>query len=74
MIGFFLIILGVIFLLKNFGVISGSVWGILWPALLIVAGLGMILRRGRHGFFWEERFGWRKQEKKDEESNKILHV
>lgn len=62
MLGFLLVILGVIFLLKNLGFISENVWGILWPAFLIVAGLNLIIRKNYPGFFWEERFGWRKRE------------
>lgn len=66
MVGFLLIIAGVIFLLKNLGVISGSAWEILWPVLLIVAGLTLITRRDSQGFFFQELFGW-KRKKSDEE-------
>ena len=33
-ISYALIILGVVFLLKNLGIISSSVWGIIWPLIL----------------------------------------
>jgi hypothetical protein len=67
MFGFLLIIIGIIVLLKNLGFISGNVWDIFWPALLIVVGLSLVLRRRSGGFFWEERFGWGKKERRDGE-------
>lgn len=57
-----LIVTGIVFLLKNLGYISGTAWSIIWPVILIVIGLGLILKRRDQGFFWEERFGWRKKE------------
>lgn len=66
-IGLIVIIIGIVFLLQNLGYISEGAWSIIWPAILIVIGLGIILKRGGHGFFWEERFGWRKKEIKKEE-------
>jgi len=66
-IGFILIIIGVVFLLQNLGYISEGAWSIIWPAILIVIGLAIILRRRDHGFFWEERFGWGKKEIKEKE-------
>lgn len=46
-----LIAIGVIFLLKNLGVISGEIWGLIWPTLIILLGLSLLLRpRKRH--FW----------------------
>jgi len=65
--GLILLISGVVFLLQNLGYISEGAWSIIWPATLIVIGLGLILKRRNHGFFWEERFGWRKREIKKEE-------
>ena len=56
--GFLLVTIGILFLLKNFGFIAGDVWDILWPMLLIAAGVNLILRKRYPGFFWEERFGW----------------
>ena len=64
--GLILLIIGVVFLLKNLGYISEPTWSIIWPAILIVIGLGVILKRKGQGFFWEERFGWRKKEIKEE--------
>ncbi|MCX6813531.1 MAG: DUF5668 domain-containing protein [Candidatus Azambacteria bacterium] len=65
----FLIIIGSAFLLKNLGYISGSTWGIIWPALLIVFGIGILLRKGRDDFFWKECCGWRKKEIEDKKDN-----
>jgi len=64
--GLILLIIGVVFLLQNLGYISGAAWSIIWPAVLIVIGLGIILKRKDRGFFWEERFGWGKKEIKKE--------
>ena len=35
---------GVVFLLQNFNVIHGDVWRFLWPAVLIMVGLGMLAK------------------------------
>jgi len=43
--GIVIIVLGVVFLLKNLGVISGVSWGIIWPAMVIVFGLALISRK-----------------------------
>ncbi len=64
--GLILSITGVVFLLKNLGYISGAAWSIIWPVILVVIGLKIILKRKDQGFFWEERFGWRKKEIKEE--------
>lgn len=61
MTGFLLVIIGAIFLFKNLGFILGSVWDIVWPVLLIVAGLNLIFRRSSGGLFWKEPFGWRRK-------------
>ena len=65
--GLILIIIGIVFLLQNLGYISGAAWSIIWPAILIVIGIAILLKRRNHGFFWEERFGWGKKEIKKEE-------
>ena len=66
-IGFILIIIGAVFLLQNLGYISEGAWRIIWPAISIVIGIGILLKKRDHGFFWEERFGWRKKEIKEKE-------
>jgi predicted membrane protein len=35
---------GVVFLLQNFGIIQHDVWRFLWPGILILIGLGMLAR------------------------------
>ncbi|MFH1866653.1 MAG: DUF5668 domain-containing protein [Patescibacteria group bacterium] len=40
-----LVILGVVFLLKNLGIISGDVWGVIWPLLIIALGVSMFYKR-----------------------------
>jgi len=64
--GLILIIIGAVFLLQNLGYISEGAWSIIWPAILIVIGLGILLKRKDHSFFWEERFGWGKKKIKEE--------
>lgn len=60
--GLILIIIGLVFLLQNLGFVSEGAWSIIWPAVLILLGLALVFKRKNHGFFWEERFGWRKKE------------
>ncbi|MCK4354897.1 hypothetical protein KAW43_00900 [Candidatus Parcubacteria bacterium] len=58
---FLLIILGVIFLLKNLGIITGDLFGIIWPLVLILLGVWIIVLRYEWKFrthrvmkkFWE---------------------
>ncbi len=59
--GWLLILIGLIFLLKQLGVLSGSAWGVIWPALLIVWGLVVLTRKGKGGCWC---CGSGKQEKK----------
>ena len=46
--GIFLIVIGVIFLLNNYGFIQGEAWGKLWPIFIILPGIFMLLRPRRH--------------------------
>lgn len=46
-IGFFILALGLIFLLRNLGWIHGFDWDLVWPILIIAFGLSMIFKR-RH--------------------------
>jgi len=55
MFGLLLILLGVVFLLKNLGIITGDVWNIIWPSILIIFGLYLLIRipfRRRHFKDW----------------------
>lgn len=47
MFGLIILIIGILFLLKNLGLISGNLWNIFWPLLLIAIGLGLMLKK-RH--------------------------
>ena len=42
--GIIIILIGVIFLLKNLGIITG-VGNVLWPVLIIVFGLSLIFKK-----------------------------
>lgn len=75
--GFIILIVGVVFLLENLGIISGGVWTILWPCLVIAVGLGIVWKRKKREDRWEkfgdgmrkfgekmgEKFGEREKEK-----------
>ena len=63
--GIILIVIGVVFLLQNLGYISEGAWSIIWPAILIIIGIAIFLKRRNSRFFWEERFGWRKKQIKE---------
>lgn len=47
------IVIGIVFLLKNLGVITGDVWGIIWPLILIVFGVYLTLKAHRCRLFWD---------------------
>jgi hypothetical protein len=47
-VGFFLLALGALFLLKNLGVIYGDTWDILWPLLIIAFGASLIFKKRHH--------------------------
>jgi len=55
-----LIIIGTLFLLKNLGIVTGNVWDILWPIILIALGFYIALKTHRCRIFWERI--WRKLE------------
>ena len=56
---YFLIIIGIVFLLKNLGLLPVGAWGIIWPFLLIAWGLSMIFGRHRYwrGWWWPRQGG-----------------
>jgi len=43
--GTLLILLGILFLLKNLGILSGNLWDVFWPLILIALGLSILLKR-----------------------------
>jgi len=42
--GLIVFVVGVIWLLQNLGLISGMVWSLVWPVLVIAAGVGLMMR------------------------------
>jgi hypothetical protein len=60
-IGLIIVCLGTIFLLRNLGILSGAMWEIFWPSLIIVFGLAMIFKKKRKSGFW----GQEKTKKKE---------
>jgi hypothetical protein len=54
------VIIGVVFLLRNLGVISGDVWGVIWPIALVAFGLYLFLKHYYWKMFWDR--VWRKLE------------
>lgn len=43
--GLIIIVIGVLLLLQHFGLITGDVWSVFWPVVLILAGLVLVLGR-----------------------------
>jgi len=66
-IGFILIIIGVVFLLQNLGYISEGAWSIIWPAILIIFGLWILLRKREEGFFLAPLENFWKKKKSEKE-------
>jgi hypothetical protein len=46
-VGFFILALGLIFLLRNLGWIQGDFWDLIWPLLIIAFGASLIFKK-RH--------------------------
>lgn len=44
MLGAALIIVGIIFLLKNIGIMPEIAWDVVWPVLVIVIGVVMVFK------------------------------
>ena len=45
--GFVILALGVLFLLRNLGVVSGDIWDLMWPIAVIALGISILLKK-RH--------------------------
>lgn len=43
--GLIVILVGVLFFLKNIGIINSINWDILWPVLVMLIGVSMVLRK-----------------------------
>lgn len=46
-VGSIVLALGVLFLLRNLGVISGDIWGWLWPAAIMALGISILTKKRR---------------------------
>jgi len=55
--GLVIFALGVIYLLRNLGIITAEFWGIFWPSLLIVFGLTFIYKRHQRKNWWDHLCG-----------------
>ena len=55
-VGLILIVIGVVALLVRLDVVTGSIWGLTWPILLIILGLSWFLRWP--WLFGRRRSGW----------------
>ena len=42
--GIFLMALGILYLLRNLGILCGDIWDWAWPILIICIGIGIILK------------------------------
>ncbi len=43
--GFVILALGVLFLLRNLGVVSGDIWDFLWPIAVIALGISILFKK-----------------------------
>lgn len=41
--GLVILIIGVVFLLRNLGIIIQPAWSIMWPSILVVVGIGTLI-------------------------------
>jgi hypothetical protein len=44
-VGVFLLALGVLFLLRNGGVIHGDAWDLIWPLLIVAFGVSILFKK-----------------------------
>jgi hypothetical protein len=54
LVGTVLVAIGLLFLLSNFGIITGDIWPLLlkfWPTILICAGLLIVDQKGKWGMY-----------------------
>jgi len=62
--GIILIIVGLLFLLRNFELLPVEIWSAFWPTLLILLGIYIISFTQRVHFFWKRLWDrlWKKLE------------
>ncbi len=51
LISFALVVVGVLFLLRNVGILPPAAWDVVWPLVLIVLGIAVFLNRGGVSLF-----------------------
>ena len=59
MLGIFLVLIGIVWLLSATGVITTSIASVIWPIVVIAIGLALLLKKGH----WMKRWccgGWEK--------------
>lgn len=59
-----IIAVGIVFLLQNLGFFTSSVWGAIWPIILIIVGISMLFGKFSLGSFRSSRHD--KEEKKED--------
>ena len=52
--GSILIITGLVFLLKNLGIITINVWPVLWPLILMAIGFSFIFKKKKRNEKWHK--------------------
>ena len=56
-IGLVLLAVGILALLVATGVLPGSAWSYIWPVLLILAGISILVGRGKRRRYWRRMWG-----------------
>lgn len=46
--GVILVFLGFIFLMKNLGILTAPLWGVLWPLIFIIVGAVLLRKQYEH--------------------------
>lgn len=52
--GLTIVAIGLIFLLKNLGLISVGIWSVLWPLLIIACGVSLLVKKNKNHKFEED--------------------
>ena len=71
MFGLILILLGVLFLLKEMNIIPGDLWGYFWPIILIIVGLNLI-KKDRCGIDCYSFFAKPKKKDQHKDHHKVV--
>jgi len=50
--GIIVILVGVVFFLKNLGYLAVVSWDLIWPLIVVIVGIGMISRRCKNCGMW----------------------